>query len=151
MRQRVEASADRLRRLPSAGAGRTGDPDPATGEAWNRLHVLGHIAEMLPFWAARLDAVQRGVDRIGRGDDGYAARRAGIDSGAQAIEADLRGRIEGAIPSVLDLLSRFEDEDLDRELEYDTAGRTQKVTVGAALELLLVGHLEEHVQQLAEL
>lgn len=144
-RGRVLGARDRLRSLPLGGALDRGPEDPATGESWDRLNVLGHMAEMLPFWVAQLRRGLRG-EPYGRTEEGYRQRRAGID--ARAEERLLRLKVDRGCGRLLTLLDRLEDADLQRKLN-SLPGRP--VTVRDALEQQLVRHLEDHVEQLAQL
>lgn len=144
-RGRVLAARDRLRAMPALGAGAAGPEDPQTGEAWDRLNVLGHVAEMLPFWVTQLRRGLRG-EPYGRTDEGRRQRRAGID--AREEERAVRLNIDRGCGRLLTLLDRLDDTDLERKLT-NVAG--DSVRVRDALEGQLVGHLEEHVEQLAQL
>ena len=144
-RGRVLAARDRLRSLPALGAGAPGPEDPQTGEAWDRLNVLGHLAEMLPFWVAQLRRALRG-EPYGRTDEGRRRRRAGIDT--REGEQGVRLKIDRGCGRLLVLLDRLEDRDLERDLATVAGG---SVKVREALEGQLVGHLEEHVEQLLAL
>jgi hypothetical protein len=142
----VLAARDRLRTLPPAPAV-PGPVDPETGEAWDRLNVLGHLAEVLPFWTAQLRGALRG-EKFGRDEAGRQRRREGIDAGAKRTEAALRLQIDRGCGRLLGLLERLEDADLGRPLE---TVRGERQTVREAMEQVLVGHLEEHVEQLRSL
>ena len=145
LRARVLAARDRLRSLPFGAALQVGPEDPETGEAWDRLNVLGHLAEMLPFWVTQLRRGLRG-EPYGRGEEGYRQRRAGIDMRGE--ERALRLRVDRGCARLLALLDRLDERDLDRELKA-LPGRPTKVR--DALEGQLVGHLEAHLEQLVQL
>ena len=144
-RGRVLAARDRLRSLPLGSALERGPEDPTTGEAWNRLNVLGHMAEMLPFWVTQLRRGLRG-EPYGRDEEGYRQRRAGID--VREEERQLRLKVDRGCGRLLTLLDRLDERDLDRTLN-SLPGRPTKVR--EALEGQLVAHLEAHVEQLAQL
>lgn len=144
-RARVLAARDRLRSLPQASELKRGPEDPKTGEAWDRLNVLGHMAEMLPFWITQLRRGLRG-EPYGRTEEGYLQRRAGVDMRGE--ERALRLKVDRGCGRLLALLDRLDDSDLDRTLN-PLPGRPTKVR--DALEGQLVGHLEGHVEQLAQL
>ena len=139
------AARDRLRSLPPGGSLDAGPTDPETGEAWDRLNVLGHTAEMLAFWVSQLRRGLRG-EPYGRTEEGYRQRRAGID--AREEERTLRLKADRGCGRLLSLLDRLDDADLDRELN-SLPGRP--TLVRDALERQLVGHLEAHVEQLVQL
>ena len=145
---RVLAARDRLRALPAGRELEAGPQDPETGEAWDRLNVLGHMAEMLPFW---VDQVRRGMrgEPYGRSEEGYRKRRAGID--LREEERKLRLKVDRGCGRVLALLDRLDERDLDRQLHVLPDRPPGDWTVGHAIEAQLVAHLEGHVEQLAQL
>ena len=81
-RRRLVAAREQLRAVPQIGPGSPGPADPETGEQWDRANVLGHVAEMLPYWTAQGRTVLAGADSFGRDEPGSWARREGIDGGA---------------------------------------------------------------------
>ena len=150
-RERLVAARDALAATPLLGSGEFGPPDEKTGERWDRTNVLGHLAEMLPYWTSQTRAVIGGAGEMGRGEAGYARRREGIDSGKVLSEADLRAHINEGIESLLLLLQEVRDEDLDRPVVYRPKEGDRQETVRSILEDLMVGHLEAHIRQLHEL
>lgn len=143
LRGRVLAARDRLRMLPERPPV-AGPVDPATGEAWDRLNVLGHLAEMLPFWTRQARRGLRG-EAFGRDEAGRRRRREGIDKGGSASEKPLRLQVDRGCGRLLVFLESLEDRDLDRRL---TNVSGEAVTLRMALEQQLVGHLEGHLEQL---
>ncbi|MBJ7600743.1 MAG: hypothetical protein DLM67_21170 [Candidatus Nephthysia bennettiae] len=150
-RERLVAAREALSATPLLRPGESGPPDEKTGERWDRTNVLGHLAEMLPYWTSQTRAVIGGSGEMGRGEAGYARRREGIDSGKVLSEADLRAQIETAVQGLLALLGEMRDEDLDRPVVYRPKDGDRQETVRSVLEELMVGHLEAHVRQLQEL
>jgi hypothetical protein len=150
-RNRVLAARDGLAAVPLLGPGSTGPPDEATGERWDRTNVLGHLAEMLPYWTSQTSAVIGGAAEMGRGEAGYARRREGIQSGRRVGEKELRARIQAGVEELLLLLAEMRDEDLDRPVLYRPRQGDKQADVRYVLEELLVGHLEAHLRQLEEL
>jgi hypothetical protein len=150
-RERLVAARDVLAATPLLGPGEFGPPDEKTGERWDRTNVLGHVAEMLPYWTSQTRAVIGGAGEMGRGEAGYARRREGIDSGKVLSEADLRAQINDGIEGLLLLLQEMRDEDLERPLVYRPKDGDRQETVRSILEDLMVGHLEAHIRQLREL
>ena len=147
MAARLEAARDRLHGVPVSDSHELGPADPKTGERWDRLNVLGHTAEVLPFWSREIrKALDSGV-RMGR-EPGSSGRVEGIESGRLIGEPALRERIDQGVAAALGLVRGLSPTDLEREI--DTFGRGM-ITVRTALESFLVGHLEDHVAQLTEL
>ena len=151
LRERVVQARTRFDAIPEVGPGELGRPDPETGERWNRLHVMGHMAEMLPFWTVQIRRALDGADGIGRGEDGNQERAAAIESGPGSPEADLRARVRAGIDGLLALLAGAEGADPSRVVEYRRTTETSSKSIGSLLEEVLVRHLESHVQQLEEL
>jgi hypothetical protein len=149
-RGRVVAAQARLRALPQQGAGSPGPPDETTGERWDRGNVLGHMAEMLPFWCEQFRHLRAGGREFGRGEEGYAQRRQGIERG-QSPEPVLRAEVDAGIGDLLKLLHELEGEDLNRPVVYRRRDGQEEATLAAMVDQLLVRHLEEHVEQLAAL
>jgi hypothetical protein len=144
---RLAAARDRLRGVPVSASNEPGPPDPKTGERWDRFNVLGHTAEMLPFWSSEIRKALDTGARMGR-EPGSSSRIEGVEGGRLLGEANLRDRIDKGIASNLAMVGALSPEDLDREVDTHSQGR---VTVRHALESYVVGHLEAHVAQLAEL
>jgi hypothetical protein len=152
-RQRVEATRRDVSALPRLGWGQPGPEDEETGERWDRGSVLGHTAEMLPLWTAQvLAVVEEGSTVMGRDEAGYARRREGIDHGRDAGEEELLRRIDAGLVDLLGVLDRLRPEDLDLVVTYhDPRAGPRQVSLRDRVEVLLVGHVEGHLRQLAEL
>jgi hypothetical protein len=150
-RQRVVEARRELNEIPLAGRGPQGPPDERTGERWDRGNVLGHTAEMLPFWCEQVRSILSGATEISRGEEGYARRRLGIEGWAERDEAALRGEVDRGIDDLLRLLEELAPADLERPALYRSATGEREVDLRYPLEELLVTHLEAHVRQLKEL
>jgi hypothetical protein len=150
-RERAEAALRHFGTLPRTGWGEPGPPDETTGERWDRGNVLGHLAEMLPFWTGQVRAAMNGATSLARGDAGYAQRRQAVVTGRDLGEEELLARIEAGLIGLLGLLAEMKEEDLDRKLTYQSPGGEREVDLRYPLEELLVGHVEAHLRQLAEL
>jgi hypothetical protein len=151
MRSRLVAARSSLQRLALASRLDAGPTDPATGESWHRGNVLGHMSEMTDYWIVQLRNAAAGSNEVGRNEEGYKSRRGGIDRGNAATEAELKVAVDGGIGRVIDLLDAFSAADLDREVVYHSRDGNRDARLGELLEMLLVGHIEEHVSQLASL
>jgi hypothetical protein len=145
-RERLVAAASRLRvAAPLRSDGALTDPDPDTGERWDRRQVLAHVAEMLPYWVEQVELVAAG-DQVPFG-------RARTDPGrVGAIERDRRedpsrllDRVDQGLGEVLALLDRLDDEALARRGRHQLLG---ELTVADIVDRFLVDHLEEHADQL---
>jgi hypothetical protein len=151
MRVRLIQVRARLARLPMDSRLEAGPTDAATGESWHRGNVLGHMSEMIPFWTEQLRLAAAGSGNVGRDQAGYQHRRQGIDRGDAATEAELRLALDEGIAGVLVLLDGLSAGDLERQVVYHSRDGDREARVGELLEMLVVGHLEEHLQQLASL
>ncbi len=152
LRQRLLAARSRLDRISATGPGELGAPDPQTGERWHRGNVLGHLAEMLPFWTEQARLAVSGQRSLGRGEAGGLRRRAGIEEGAVLPEAELRARVGAGLADLDRLVSEMAPEDLDRAVVYTRSdGSSREMTLGDFVDSMLVGHLEQHLDQLEEL
>jgi len=151
MRERVAAARALLASTPISTEGGAGPVDPATGEAWHRGNVLGHMSEMLDYWTAQLQGAIQGTQTMGRDQKGTALRRQGIDQESGLSEAELRKEIDQKIGRVLVLLAAMSPDDLERTVDFHNREGNRTARVGELLQNLVVGHLEEHIQQLAAL
>ena len=146
LRRRTRAARERFRALPVSTPDLQGPPDPKSGERWDRYNILGHVAEVLPFWVGQLEVAMAGQP-FGR-LPGSTDRQQAVDQGREVGETALRERIDSGFETLQRFLDRLESSDLERKVTM--RGRGEE-TVGWALENLLVGHAEEHCNQLAEL
>ncbi len=144
MRRRVVVARARLRALLPASLDGEPPADPRTGERWDRLNILGHMSEFPTFWADELSGAIASGAEFGR-RPGSTNRQDAVDGGAALGETSLKRRVARGIESVLALLVKVQPTDLDRTINMRGRG---EVTVRWALESLLVGHLEEHCDQL---
>ena len=148
---RLEAARREYAALPREGWGELGPADELTGERWDRGNVLGHVAEMLPFWTAQARVVLGGGGEMGRDSVGMAQRRMGIDSGREAGEDGLLTRIDEGMAELQALLADMLDADLDRPVRYRAVDGPRDADLRYVVEHILVGHLEDHLAQVRSL
>ncbi|HZA82076.1 MAG TPA: hypothetical protein VFC13_11475, partial [Actinomycetes bacterium] len=56
--ERLQAAAGRIRASAVVlGEDALTEPDPESGERWDRGQVLAHVAEMLPYWAQQAELI----------------------------------------------------------------------------------------------
>jgi hypothetical protein len=147
MKQRVIAAREWLAATPAADSDQPGPADPKTGERWDRYNVLGHMAEILPYWIGELTVAMDDGAAIGR-EPGSAERRAGIAGGRAVGEAALRRRVDAGLAGLVSFLDRLSPADLDRTITMRNRGEQPLRWV---VENMLVAHVEEHCSQLASL
>jgi hypothetical protein len=121
------------------------DPDPDSGERWDRGQVLAHVAEMLPYWAQQ-------AELIASGRQGEFGRVKGDPDRIGAIERDraedpqrLLSRVDEGVAVVLAVLDRLDDRALAATGRHQTLG---EMTVAEIIDRFAVAHLEEHADQL---
>jgi DinB superfamily len=151
LRARVIAARESLARLPISRPRHAGPPDPSTGEAWHRGNVLGHMGEMLPYWTDQVRRAKAGSGKIGRDAAGRAKRRDAIDSGDAAGEAGLKRSVDRGLEGVLKLMEKLTPDDLERHVVFHDREGEREARVGELLQTLVVGHVEDHLAQLASL
>jgi len=149
--RRLEAAQKRFAGMRESTQRDPGPTDPATGESWHRGNVLGHVNEMLPFWTEQIRLANAGSGKVGRDESGAKSRRRGIDSGNEAAERRLRLDVEQGIGAVLLLMDGMSPADLERKVVFTTREGSREAEVGELLQFLIVRHLEDHLEQLAEL
>ena len=145
-RERLLAAAGRIRAAaPVLPDEALTDPDPDTGERWDRRQVLAHVAEMLPYWVEQVELVAAG-DQVPFGRTRSNPERiAAIERDRREDPARLLVRVDDGLGVVLALLERLADDALARSGRHQTLGA---MTVAAIVDRFLVEHLEEHADQL---
>jgi hypothetical protein len=151
LRERLTAARSGYANLPLSDHRHPGPTDPSTGESWHRGNVLGHVNEMLPYWTAQFRRANAGSGMVGRDQEGAAHRRHGIDHGAAASDEELRLSIDGGIEGAAEQLAVMTPDDLERVVVYHTRNGDRDARIGELVQILIVGHLEEHLEQLAGL
>jgi hypothetical protein len=106
---------------------------------------------MLDYWTGQIQGAIEGSATMGRDEQGAALRRRGIDHGNAASEVELRRAIDEKIGRVLVLLAAMSPDDLERTVDFHNREGNRQARVGELLQNLVVGHLEEHIGQLAGL
>jgi hypothetical protein len=145
-RDRLEAAAGRIRAAaPLLPDEALTDPDPDTGERWDRRQVLAHVAEMLPYWVEQVELVAAG-DQVPFGRARSNPERiAAIERDRREDPSRLLDRVDEGLGVVLALLDRLDDDALARSGRHQVLG---EMTVAAIVDRFLVDHLEEHADQL---
>jgi hypothetical protein len=123
--------------------------DPESGEQWDRGQVWAHLAEFIPYWIVQAGPVQRG-DSSGQPVPFGRTKRDPERIGA--IERDRREPVSVLwadtridIVSLRDFLGGMEPDRWVIRGLHPTLG---PMTVDELVEMFLVGHLEQHADQL---
>ncbi|MGH7748218.1 MAG: hypothetical protein ACREQ5_26195 [Candidatus Dormibacteria bacterium] len=151
--QRLDAAEARLaaRSTTSIAESARTAADAKSGEQWEAGQVWAHLAEFIPFW---IDQTQLVIDRYT--DEPVAFGRVSTDPGRLgAIERDRTQPISVlwiATHSDLETLRLFIEELDERSWSARGLHPTRGVMdVQRILDEFLVGHLEEHAEQLDSL
>jgi len=157
-RERMRAVQARLESQAAheAPAGLT-DPDPGGDERWEAGQVWAHIAEFPPYWAAQIQRVadgwleQQPAAGTGREPVRFGRTKADGDRIA-AIERDrhehpaaLLTRVRREIAAVADQLDGLSPEAWQAVGAHPSLGA---MGLSQIVEEFVVGHLEEHADQL---
>ena len=150
-RARLDAAEARLAAAaasePSPAALTGADPD--SGERWDRGQVWAHLAEFIPYWIAQAGPVLRGQSS---GDPVPFGRTKSDPERIGAIERDRREPVtvlwrdtRADIAMLRAFLGNMEPGQWEIRGLHPTRG---PMTVDDLVERFLVGHLEEHADQL---
>lgn len=155
---RLDAVQKRLNHLVATPTPGLTEPDPATGERWEAGQAWAHIAEFVPYWLGELERVTAGRRETGMaGDSGQPEPvpfgRTKSDPGRiAAIERDrhedpraLLRRTGDGIEHARTFMRDLPPSDWATLGRHPTRG---KMDVAAILADFVVGHLEEHADQL---
>jgi hypothetical protein len=123
-------------------------PDPPTGERWEAGQVWAHLAEFIPYWLGEAEQV---AER-GRHESVAFGRTKSDPVRLAAIERDrdrdrrlLWNRIAGDIAGLRAFLSVLEPSAWAARGIHSTRG---EMDLSGIVEEFLVGHLEQHADQL---
>lgn len=147
--ERVDAVLRRLEARARTNAAGLTSPDPRTGERWDEGQVWAHLAEFIPYWIVQIGTVLAadqppvfGRTQVDPHRISEIARRR--EEPAAALMATVRGEAE----QLRTLLAGLDDSAWDRRGAHPTLGT---MTVTQMVEEFLVGHLEQHADQLDSL
>lgn len=121
-------------------------PDAQTGERWDRGQLASHVAEMVEYWVEQVQlvgSVGAGVD-FGR-TKATPSRLARIEEGRRVELSDQLARIDRGVAAARELIEGLSGAQLGYVGHHPTLG---DMDVARIVEEFLVGHLEEHVDQL---
>jgi hypothetical protein len=151
---RLDAVESRLAALAAADtapAALTG-ADPDSGERWDRGQVWAHLSEFIPYWIGQAGPVLRGQTS---GRPVPFGRTKGDPERIGAIERDRREPVSALwrdtradIAMLRAFLANMQPAQWEIQGLHPTRGA---MTVDQLVESFLVGHLEEHADQLEEM
>jgi len=152
MLDRLDAVEERFERLSQVTAppGLTG-PDEPGGEQWEWGQVWAHLAEFPAYWMEQLRDVFAGppdeVPPFGRVKSD-PVRVGAIQAERHTPVDQLWSQIRGQLQDVRGMIREMTADDWDRRVRHSTLG---VMDVRQVFEPFLVGHLEEHAEQLERL
>jgi hypothetical protein len=132
---------------PPPGALTGADPD--SGERWDRGQIWAHLSEFIPYWIAQAGPVLRG--QFSRAPVPFG-RTKGDSERIGAIERDRRAPVSvlwadtrADIAGLRAFLGSMQPDQWEIRGLHPTLGA---ITVDELIERFLVGHLEQHADQL---
>ncbi|MBV9101378.1 MAG: hypothetical protein JOZ46_05095 [Candidatus Dormibacteraeota bacterium] len=151
---RLDAASERLQRHATEAAGAAGDrltsPEPATGERWDRGQVWAHLAEFIPYWIAQsrrvIETYEGTPVPFGRTKED-PERIAAIEQDRQRQTADLWSKVQGDIDSLREFIANSDSKTWVAEGLHPKRG---VMGMDRIVDEFLVGHIEEHANQLDE-
>ena len=127
------------------------EPDAGGTERWEAAQVWGHIAEFVPYWHTELKTVIGGFRGspipFGRTKTD-SGRIAGIETGRHAPIPTLMEQTRTSIADLKSYLGRLTPAEWKAMGLHPIRG---EMAVSAIVERFVVGHLEEHADQLDSL
>jgi hypothetical protein len=150
---RIDAVEQRLKEhavVTDPPAGLTA-PDQPSGERWTWGQVWAHLAEFVPYWMGQVRMIL-----TNEGSSPMTFGRTKADTGrVAAIERDRHGdprelmaRVTGHLAELRQLTRAMGDDDWDIVARHPSLG---EMTMTEVFEEFLIGHLEQHADQLDEL
>ena len=125
------------------------DADPESGERWDRGQVWAHLSEFIPYWIDQARPVLRGQ---ASGEPVPFGRTKSDPERIGAIERNRREAVfvlwadtSAGIAELRGFLTSMEPDQWDVLGLHPTRGA---MTVNELVERYLIGHLEEHADQL---
>lgn len=132
----------------AANADRRTAPDAGSGETWEWGQVWAHLGEFIPYWVEQA----RHVAAEYRGEPVPFGRVKSNPERIAAIERDratavpaLWQRLQSQIEELRTFLQQLSDDDWAARGAHQTLGVMAMPTI---VDEFLVGHLEQHVEQL---
>ncbi len=150
--RRVDAVEQRLQQHAQRDASTVGDrrtdPDPPTGETWEWGQVWAHLAEFLPYWLDQARAViasYRGEPVPFGRTKSDAGRVEAIARDRNAEVAVLWDRTRDGVGELRVFLRELPDGAWSVRGRHSTLG---EMHLAGIVEEFMVGHLEQHADQL---
>ncbi|HEY7564268.1 MAG TPA: hypothetical protein VIA81_05025 [Acidimicrobiia bacterium] len=148
--ERIDQVEQRLSAVAGPAGGLT-TADPDTGEQWEAGQVWGHLAEFIQFWIEQagdvIDEFQGEPVPFGRTRTD-TSRLAGIEQGRHTALTLMWQEVQSDLADLREFLQAL-PEGWDQAVGQHP--RLGQVETSRIIEEFLVGHLEEHAEQLESL
>ena len=147
---RLEVTLERIESHASRGLLSGFTPaDPATGERWDAGQVLAHVAEFLPYWLGEARRVVESASvsdpvPFGRTKDD-PVRVESIEAGRNDLPNVQMATMHDGAAAVRRWLSELSDTAWSARGVHPTMG---EMNLERIVEVFMVGHLEQHADQL---
>jgi hypothetical protein len=146
---RLEQVRARLRELserpPASGLT---EPDQPSGEQWEWGQVWAHLGEFVPFWVGEvrtvLSTAPTQTPPMGRTKTDQG-RVGAIEADRGRPPSELMSRLDGHLDDLRTLLQEMSPERWARRMVHPTL---RVMSMERAFEEFLLGHLEQHADQL---
>lgn len=121
--------------------------EPRGEQDWSAMQIIGHMAEMIPYWLAHchmLIATAAEVPQFGRLLDA-SERLEGVERGATGNPDEIMGLLQTEIHDAVTAIRSMSPAQRSKKGIHIRRG---EMTVTEIIEVFLVAHGEEHVEQL---
>jgi hypothetical protein len=146
--QRLERAnteiAELLRRPEVAQRVRAAGPDE-----WSAVQVIGHVIELIPYWTREIQALADASGEpphFGRGLDA-PERLAAVAHAAGSDPDELLRQLDGAVRAGAAAMRAMTPE---QRAKTGVHNRRGELPVAEFIEILIVGHVEDHLAQIKQ-
>jgi hypothetical protein len=143
--ERVNAQVAALLRRPEVAQRlRAAGPDE-----WSAVQIVGHLTELIPYWmrdAHMMAAATGEPPKFGRGLDA-PERLEAVERGATSDPDELLRLLDGEVRSAAAGIRGMSPAERAKTGVHSRRG---EITVADAIRVLIVEHVEDHVQQLKQ-
>jgi hypothetical protein len=114
-------------------------------EVWSAMQTIGHMAEMLPYWLTHCRTLMAAAEppQFGRTLDA-PERLAGVERGATAKPDDLLRQLNDEIQTTANAIRGLSAAERGKKGFHFRHG---EMTVAEVVEVFIVAHAEEHLEQ----
>ena len=127
------------------------DPDPGASEQWEAGQVWAHLAEFPAFWHGQIQGIVAAQDGTASGPPAFGrlktdpGRTNPIERERRTAPSDLLGRVTSQLADLSRTLNELPEDAWAASGMHPTLG---EMSLPAILERFVLGHLEEHADQL---